>query len=111
MLDPEDVSQAAPKSDDPAVLVPVMAADVARAERRKKMIATAAVLVGATVGWNLYHHAVDPVEAKRTYQDGERLFRANRYDQAILNFNRAIELQSNYVDAYRMRGRSYAATG
>jgi len=111
MLDPENVSQAAPKSDDPSVPVPVMAADVARAERRTKIIIAAVVLAVATVGWNLYHHALDPVEAKRTYEDGERLFRANRYEQAILNFNRAIELQSNYVDAYRMRGRSYAAIG
>jgi tetratricopeptide (TPR) repeat protein len=111
MPDPEHIRQAAAESDEPLILVPVMADDVARQVRRKRAVIAAIILAVAILGWILYHHAVDPVEAKQSYEDGVRLVYASHYEQAILNFNRAIDLQSNFADAYKMRGRSYALTG
>jgi tetratricopeptide (TPR) repeat protein len=111
MPDSEEIREDAWESVDASDLVPVMAEDVAKQKRRLRIWITTAVLIVGSVAWNLYHHAVDPVDARQTYSDGVRLFRSNRYEQAILNFNRALDLQPNYVDAYRMRGRSYAAIG
>lgn len=109
MADSEEIRRDTPQPADQSALIPMMAEDVSRARRRKQIWLAAVLLVVVGVAWNLYHHAVDPVDARLSYGDGVRLFRANRYEQAILNFNQAIDLQPNYVDAYRMRGRSYAA--
>jgi tetratricopeptide (TPR) repeat protein len=51
------------------------------------------------------------VRAQQAYIDGLRLARATRYDQAILNFDRAIQLKSDFADAYRMRGRAFVSIG
>jgi len=52
---------------------------------------------------------MDPIQAKQAYDAGVRLVQATRYDQAILNFDRAIDLQPQFADAYLMRARSYVA--
>ena len=57
----------------------------------------------------LYKHYTDPIRAKQAYDAGVRLFRGTRYDQAILNFDRAIDLQPEFADAYLMRARSNVA--
>ena len=63
------------------------------------------------LGWYVYRRTVDPVRAKQAYTDGVRLVRATRYEQAILNFDRAIDLKADFTDAYRMRGRAYVSMG
>jgi tetratricopeptide (TPR) repeat protein len=88
-----------------------MAEDVVRNQRRQAAMLIAAAIAVILLGWYVYRRAVDPADAQQAYADGVRLFRANRYEQAILNFSRAVDLQSNFTDAYRMRGRAYAAIG
>jgi tetratricopeptide (TPR) repeat protein len=97
-----------PNLQDQAVFVPVMAEDVQRVRRRNGIVIAAIALAVIFAGWYGYRRMVDPVAAEQAYTDGVRLFRANRYEQAILNFSRAVDLNSDLVEAYRMRGRCYA---
>ena len=64
-----------------------------------------AILAGGIV----YKRVADPGNAREAFDAGMRLVTATRYDQAIMNFNRAVDLQPNFADAYRMRGRAYVA--
>ena len=92
------------------MMAPVMEDIVERRERRRNGIVIAAVALAVLVsGWYGYRRMVDPVAAEQAYTDGVRLYRANRYEQAILNFSRAVDLKPDLGEAYRMRGRSYAA--
>jgi len=91
--------------DQPLVLIPVMAADVARAKRRKVAIGLGAGLVVLLACGYIYKRTSDPRNAREAYDAGVRLMKATRYDQASLNFTRAIDLQADFVDAYRMRAR------
>jgi tetratricopeptide (TPR) repeat protein len=93
------------------VLVPVMAEDVARRKRRNRTIIVAAVIALVFAGWFSYRRMVDPIAAQQAYTDGVRLYRANRYEQAVLNFTRAVDLKPDHVESYRMRGRAYALLG
>ena len=57
----------------------------------------------------VYKRVTDPHNAREAFDAGMRLVKATRYDQAILNFNRAVDLQPDFAEAYRMRGRAYVA--
>jgi tetratricopeptide (TPR) repeat protein len=93
--------------ESPLVLVPVTAEDAARRSRRIKIsIASAALIVLATAAY-LYKRSVDPLHAQESYDDGVRLLKVARYDQAILAFDRATTLKSDLADAYLMRARAY----
>ena len=93
--------------ETPLVLVPVSADDVARQKRRIKIaIWSAAILVLGIAGW-IYKHSVDPLHAQQSYDDGVRLLKIARYDQAILAFGRAASLKPDLTDVYIMRGRAY----
>ncbi|MEQ1947785.1 MAG: tetratricopeptide repeat protein [Bryobacteraceae bacterium] len=106
MADTLDSSPTAPQVPDPTKFVPVTAADVER--RRTKLILgiTAAALVLGLGSWYIYKRTTDPVLAKQAYDAGVRLAKATRFEQAILNFDRAIDLQSDFSDAYLMRARA-----
>lgn len=101
--------QAAPREDAaaPLVLIPVTAEDVWRKKRRLRIIGGCAALVIALAGYWIYRHTMDPVHAQQSYDSGLRLFTVARYQQAILSFDRAIQLKSDYADAYWMRGRAF----
>jgi tetratricopeptide (TPR) repeat protein len=96
-----------PDEDQPLVLIPVTAEDVARRTVRVRLTAVAAILaVLGTVGY-LYKRSVDPLNAKESYDAGVRLFKIARYNQAILSFDRAVALKPDMVDGYMMRGKAY----
>jgi tetratricopeptide (TPR) repeat protein len=99
------------ETGQPALMIPVRAEDVERHNRRQKAGMIAAVVAVGILGWFVYQRTVDPVRAQQAYSDGVRLVKATRYEQAILNFDRAVELKSNFADAYRMRGRAYVSLG
>ncbi|MEQ1885523.1 MAG: tetratricopeptide repeat protein [Bryobacteraceae bacterium] len=110
MADTLDSSSSAPQIPDPTSFVPVTAADVER--RRLKLwlgITAVALIVGLAV-WFIYRRTTDPVLARQAFDAGARLIKNNRYEQAILNFDRAIELQSDFSDAYLLRARAKVAT-
>lgn len=109
MADPVLESAASPQAPDPTKLVPVTAQDVERARRRWVMGILSAALVVSGAVWYTYQRQVDPIQAKMAYDAGVRLFQATRYDQAILNFDRAIDLEADFADAYLMRARSSVA--
>jgi len=93
----------------PLRMIPVMADDVAREKRRRLFIWLGAVLAILVIGAVLYKRFSDPRDAQEAYDAGMRLMKATRYEQAALNFSRAVDLKSDFVDAYRMRARVYLA--
>jgi tetratricopeptide (TPR) repeat protein len=97
--------------NQPLLMIPVEAADFTRRRRRNLAIGwSAALIVLATAGY-LYKRSMDPVHAQESYDAGVRLMKITRYPQAILSFDRAIDLRSDFADAYLMRGRSFASDG
>ena len=89
--------------------IPLSPRDAARIRwGRRLRIAAVAVVIAVAAGL-IYKRVVDPRSAREAYAAGQSLMAATRYDQAALNFTRAIELMPNFADAYRMRGRIYAA--
>lgn len=104
MQDPEVNS---PDDEQPLVLIPVTAEDVARRRVRVRLTATVAILVVLGVAAYLYKRSVDPLNAKESYDAGVRLFKIARYNQAILSFDRAVALKPDMVEGYMMRGKSY----
>jgi tetratricopeptide (TPR) repeat protein len=96
-------------ADQPLVLIPMTADDVARGKRRKVLIGLAIGLVVLLAGAFVYRRFADPRDAREAYDAGLRLMKATRYEQAALNFTRAVDLKPDFIDAYRMRARVYVA--
>ncbi len=90
-------------------MIPVTAEDVEREQRRRLLKWLAGVLIAFLVAALIYKRVTDPRNARDAFDAGMRLMKTTRYDQAILNFNRAVDLVPDYADAYRMRGRAYVA--
>ena len=87
-------------------MIPVTAEDVERERRRRNLKWLAVALVVLAVGGIVYKRINDPRNAREAFDAGMRLVQATRYDQAILNFNRAVDLQPDFAEAYRQfRGR------
>src|SRR6266853_4990778 len=93
----------------PLVLIPVMAEDVERRQRKVVLSWIAAALALALVIWFVYRRSIDPLHAQESYDAGVRLIRATRYEEAILNFDRTIDLKPDFAEAYRLRGKAYMA--
>jgi len=92
-----------------AILIPVTAEDFERQRRRRLMKWLAVALVALLVAAIIYKRVTDPRNAREAFDVGVRLIKTTHYDQAILNFNRAVDLQPDFAEAYRMRGRAYVA--
>jgi tetratricopeptide (TPR) repeat protein len=90
---------------DASKLIPVTAEDVARRRSRKVfLILAVAIAIAAAAGW-IYKRSTDPLRAQESYDDGQRLFKVTRYNQAVLSFDRAIALKPDFADAYLLRAR------
>lgn len=113
MSDPESKSEPrggpANAAGKPLVLIPVTAEDVERQQRRRLLKWLVVALIALLAGGIIYKRVTDPRNAREAYDAGMRLLKATRYEQAILNFNRAVDLQPDFAEAYRMRGRAYVA--
>jgi len=94
-------------SGKPVIMIPVTAEDLEREQRRLRLKWLAVALVVLLAGWIVYKRINDPRNAREAFDAGMRLVKATRYDQAILNFNRTVDLQPDFAEAYRMRGRAY----
>jgi tetratricopeptide (TPR) repeat protein len=88
-------------------LIPVTAEDVARRRSRIVLLSVGAVIVTAAAGGYIYKRSTDPLRAQESFEDGRRLMGVTRYDQAILSFDRAIALKTNFPDAYLWRARCH----
>jgi tetratricopeptide (TPR) repeat protein len=93
----------------PLVFIPVTAADVERNRRQKMLTWLGIALVVIVAGVFVYKRVANPRNAREAFDAGMRLMKGTRYDQAILNFNRAVDLQPDFAEAFRMRGRTYVA--
>ena len=91
--------------------IPVTAADVARARRKQYLRWSGLAIALLLAGWFFYKRVSDPQEARQAYEAGVKLSSNARYQEAILNYNRTLSLSSDFVEAYRMRGRAYLAEG
>jgi len=109
--DPQSRSELSGKhaaaASKPLIMIPVMAEDVARLQRRRLLKWLAGALIALLVAAIIYKRVTDPHNAREAFDAGMRLMKTTRYDQAILNFSRAIDLVPDYTEAYRMRGRAY----
>ena len=106
---PETNSTPAAEPSKPLVLIPVMAEDVERRQRKIVLSWVAAALALALVIWFVYRRSIDPLHAQESYDAGVRLIQATRYEEAILNFDRTIDPKPGFADAYRLRGKAYMA--
>ncbi len=89
-------------------MIPVQAEDFERAKRRKVFLicgAALVVLLAAFYGWKLRS---DPVAARQAFDAGERLFRAQRYNEAAVSLSQTIGRDSGFLEAYFLRGQAYA---
>jgi len=111
---PDDTSLEAASADSapatgaeqPTVLIPMSAEDFdGHRLRVRTILIVSALVVTAAVGW-VYKRSTDPLRARESYDAGERLYKIARYPQAILSFDRAISLKSDYADAYLLRARA-----
>lgn len=109
MSDPEIESGPADAASMPLVEIPVTAEDVEREQNQRLMKWLAVALLAILAGGTVYQRMTGPHNAREAFDAGVRLLKSTRYDQAILNFNRAVDLQPNFAEAYRMRGRAYVA--
>jgi tetratricopeptide (TPR) repeat protein len=96
----------APK-EKPAVFVPVSAEDAARKVLRKRLAIGGVAIVALAITGLIYKRSTDPIRAQQSYEDGARLFKVTRYDQAILALDHAISLNPKLTDAYLLRARSH----
>jgi tetratricopeptide (TPR) repeat protein len=109
MSDPEIKSGPADAASMPLVEIPVTAEDVEREHNKRLMKWLGASLLAILAVGMIYQRMSGPHNAREAFDAGVRLLKSTRYDQAILNFNRALDLQPNFAEAYRMRGRAYVA--
>ncbi|MDP8989409.1 MAG: tetratricopeptide repeat protein [Acidobacteriota bacterium] len=113
MSDPHSKSAPPPGRPDaatkPLIMIPVTAEDVERERRRRLLKWLAGVLLALLLAAIIYKRVTDPRNAREAFDAGMRLIKTTRYDQAILNFKRAVELAPDNAEAYRMRGRAYVA--
>lgn len=91
-------------------MIPVTANDARRARLRvRAKIAFGLALAVCLAGW-LYKRSVDPINARTAFDQGARQLDNGRYQDAILNFTRAVDLKSDFVEAFEKRGQAYFAT-
>ena len=90
-------------------LVPVSAEDFASRKRRIVAAWAGAAAVVALLAGLAYRHSVNGLDAQQFLEEGRRLFKANRYTEAVLAFDHALELRNDLVDAYLLRGRTNSA--
>jgi tetratricopeptide (TPR) repeat protein len=102
----KEVSQS---DEQPLVLTPTSAEDFSRQENRRRWLIVGGIVAVLAVAGFAYKLWMDPIHARESFDAGKRLFAQARYDQAILSFDRAIALQSNFADAYYYRGRAHQA--
>ena len=90
-------------------MIPVEAEDLRREVLRRRIviwIAVVLVVFGVAYIWKLRE---DPINARQAFDGGERLMRAQRYNEAAISFSRTIGLQPKFTEAYFLRGRAYSS--
>jgi tetratricopeptide (TPR) repeat protein len=107
--DPSKVPFREPNRSSAPVLIPVTAEDVARERRRKVTMWVVAVLVTVGAAAWIYKRSTDPLKAQESFEAGRRLAAVARYPQAILSFDRAIQLEPDFGEAYLLRARARVA--
>jgi tetratricopeptide (TPR) repeat protein len=99
------------RSSDSLRLIAATAHDLMRRRILLGLVAVTALLILGVAGWIAYTYSSDPLNARISFENGQRQFMLNRYTQAIPSFDRAIRLEPAFADAYFFRGKALAASG
>jgi tetratricopeptide (TPR) repeat protein len=91
------------------VLVPVTQVDHDRRRQKTRLLGYGVVVALVVLGGWIYKRSVDPIRALEAFDVGERLAKTAHYQQAIVSYDRAISLKTDFADAYSLRGRANAA--
>lgn len=77
--------------------------------RQKRLLySTATVLLAGGAGWGAYAYVASaPQRADKEYQAGMRLMATGKYQDAIVEFTRAVGIWPQLADAYLERGVSH----
>lgn len=98
-------------SPDTLRLIALTAEDVARRRRWLGLAIAMALLIIGFAGRVAYKYSTDPMNARLSFDNGVRQLQVNQYAQAIPAFDRAIQLEPKFADAYVLRGKALAASG
>jgi len=90
-------------------LTPVSAEDFAWRKRRIVLICSAVALLAALLAAWVFWRSVDPLEAQKSLDAGERQLKMTHYAEAILSFDHALALKKDLVNAYQLRGQANLA--
>src|SRR5262245_25610589 len=90
-------------------LIPVEAEDVDRGKRRRLAAISLIVAVVILTVFYIWKWRTDPIAAREAFDGGERLMRAQRYNEAAISLSRTIGLQPGFTEAYYLRGRAYTS--
>jgi tetratricopeptide (TPR) repeat protein len=96
-------------SSKPVVLIPVTEADVFRKRLKIGAGIAAGVLLIAVIAWLIFNQSTKRLEADQALENGQQLYRIGRFNEAILAFSRAADLNPRLADAYYWRARGYIA--
>src|SRR5215472_4371565 len=94
---------------DPTAFIPMTAEDVARRKRRIVLAWVGAAIVVTVAALWIHKRSTDPIAAQEAFDAGRQLMAVARYNEAILTFDRATALKSDFADAWLMRGRAHMA--
>jgi tetratricopeptide (TPR) repeat protein len=98
-------------SPDTLRLIALTAEDVARRRRLLGLAIAMALLIIGVAARVAYKYSTDPMNARLSFDNGQRQLQVNQYAQAIPSFDRAIQLEPKFADAYSSRGKALAASG
>ena len=73
------------------------------------MAASVIAAILLAVGGLLYWRSLNPEAARLARGSGVAMLRAARYEEAVTNFTRAIDLETNDAETYRLRGQARLA--
>jgi tetratricopeptide (TPR) repeat protein len=107
----EKRTPAARPSPDTLRLIALTAEDVSRRRRWLALAIVVALLIIGIAVRVAYKYSTDPMNARLSFDNGQRELQVSQYAQAIPAFDRAIQLEPKFAEAYLFRGKALAASG
>jgi tetratricopeptide (TPR) repeat protein len=81
-----------------------------RRRQRKLVMITLGVVVIAAAGYGVLTYIGNaPLRADKEFQEGMRMMRPDKYQDAIVHFTRALDISGQRADAYLQRGNAHRA--
>jgi tetratricopeptide (TPR) repeat protein len=81
-----------------------------RRRQRKLVMITAGAVAMLAAGYGVFTYIGNaPLRADKEFQEGMRMMRPDKYQDAVLHFNRALEISGQRADVYLQRGNAHRA--